>query len=110
MNALLWRAREWPAPQRPSIVGRLDKLTSGILVVAKTAAAHAALQRAMAARDAAKDYLAVVYGRVNVVSSEIRLRLRRDPIDRRRVVVSPTVGAHSLTHVERLARVNASQA
>jgi len=27
MNALLWRAREWPSPQRPSIVGRLDKLT-----------------------------------------------------------------------------------
>ena len=55
-------ARDWPARQRPSIVGRLDKLTSGIVVVAKTAAAHAALQRAMAASDADKDYLAVVYG------------------------------------------------
>src|SRR4029078_160357 len=48
MNALLWRARAWPAAQRPSIVGRLDKQTSGIVVVAKTAALHAALQRAMA--------------------------------------------------------------
>src|SRR5260221_4079324 len=47
MNALLWRARTWPAGGRPSIVGRLDKLTSGIVLVAKTAAVHAALQRAM---------------------------------------------------------------
>lgn len=110
LNALLWRAREWPAPQRPSIVGRLDKLTSGIVVVAKTAAAHAALQRAMAATDADKDYLAVVYGRMNVACSEIGLRLRRDPGDRRRVVASPTAGAPSLTRFERLARVVAPRA
>src|SRR5260221_1899000 len=44
MNGLLWHARRWPEPQRPSIVGRLDKLTSGIVVVAKTATAHALLQ------------------------------------------------------------------
>jgi 23S rRNA pseudouridine1911/1915/1917 synthase len=110
MNALLWRAREWPTPQRPSIVGRLDKLTSGIVLVAKTAAAHAALQRAMTARDADKDYLAVVYGRVNVASGEIRLRLRRDPGDRRRVVASQTDGAKSLTRFERLARAAAPAA
>ena len=42
MNALLWHARAWPAGSRPSLVGRLDKLTSGIVVVAKTAAVHAA--------------------------------------------------------------------
>lgn len=107
MNALLWRAREWPAPQRPSIVGRLDRLTSGVVVVAKSAGAHAALQRAMAATDAEKDYLAVVYGRVNVARSEISLRLRRDPGDRRRVVASPTAGAPSLTRFVRLARVAA---
>jgi 23S rRNA pseudouridine1911/1915/1917 synthase len=110
MNALMWRAREWPAPQRPSIVGRLDKLTSGIVIVAKTAAAHAALQRAMAARDARKDYLAVVYGRVNVPKSEISFRLRRDPGDRRRMIASRTVGAQSLTRFERLGRVAAPQA
>ena len=36
MNALLWHARHWPHPQRPSLVGRLDKLTSGIVLAAKT--------------------------------------------------------------------------
>jgi 23S rRNA pseudouridine1911/1915/1917 synthase len=110
LNALLWHARDWPASERPSIVGRLDKLTSGLLLVAKTASAHAALQRAMAAPDAEKDYLAVVYGRVKPVRTRIDLKLRRDPSDRRRVVTSSTVGAESLTKVERLAGVAARRA
>jgi 23S rRNA pseudouridine1911/1915/1917 synthase len=110
MNALLSRARTWPAPQRPSIVGRLDKLTSGIVVVAKTAAVHALLQRAMMARAVDKDYLALVYGRVNVARGEISFRLRRDPGDRRKVVASPVVGAPSLTRFERLARAASPRA
>jgi 23S rRNA pseudouridine1911/1915/1917 synthase len=110
MNALLWRARAWPQGQRPSLVGRLDKLTSGIVIVAKTAAVHAALQREMAARASEKDYLAVVYGRVNVARGEIGLRLGRDRRDPRKVVASATAGASSLTLFERLARVAAPQA
>jgi 23S rRNA pseudouridine1911/1915/1917 synthase len=108
MNALLWHARGWPATQRPSLVGRLDKLTSGIIVVAKTSAVHAALQRTSIGSE--KDYLAVVYGRVNVAHGQIDLRLGRDRGDRRRVVASATVGAPSLTRFERLARVAAPRA
>jgi len=107
LNALLWHARAWPAPQRPSIVGRLDKLTSGIVVVAKTAASHAALQRTMASTDTEKDYLALVYGRVKAARGQIDLRLGRHPIDRRKVVASARVGAPSLTRFERIARVAA---
>lgn len=110
MNALLWHARDWPASERPSIVGRLDKLTSGIVIVAKTAAVHAALQRAMAASDTEKDYLAVVYGRVKAVRGRIDLRLSRDPVDRRKVVTSTSIGAQSLTRFDRLARVAAPHA
>jgi 23S rRNA pseudouridine1911/1915/1917 synthase len=110
MNALLWHARKWPAPQRPSLVSRLDKLTSGIIVVAKTAAAHAALQRAMDPTCSEKDYLAIVYGRVNVARGEIDLRLGKDRGDRRKVVASVDVGAESLTRFERLARVAAPRA
>jgi 23S rRNA pseudouridine1911/1915/1917 synthase len=114
LNALLWHARGWPAPQRPSLVGRLDKLTSGVVIVAKTAAIHAALQRTTASSDAAaaseKDYLAVVYGRVNVARGEIDLRLGRDRHDRRRMVASADVGAPSLTRFERLARAAAPAA
>jgi len=110
MNALLWRARAWPSPQRPSLVSRLDKLTSGVVVVAKDAAAHAALQRAMAMNDGDKDYLAIVYGRVNVPRGEIDLRLEKDRSDRRKVAASATVGAESLTRFERLGRVAAPRA
>src|SRR5439155_9355456 len=63
LNALLWHARGWPEDRRPSLVGRLDKQTSGIVIVAKTRAAHAALQRVMASAASEKDYLALVYGR-----------------------------------------------
>ena len=110
LNALLWRARHWPAPARPSFIGRLDKQTSGVVLVAKTAAVHAAMQRIMAASASEKDYLAVVLGRVNVSRGAIELRLGRQPGDRRRVVASRTEGAASLTRFERLARVAAPRA
>ncbi len=87
MNALLWRAKAWPRPQRPSLVGRLDKLTSGIVIVAKTAAVHGALQRELMSTSGEKDYLAVVYGRVKVRRGEIalvpRARSDRSPEGRR---------------------------
>jgi 23S rRNA pseudouridine1911/1915/1917 synthase len=103
MNALLWHARQWPAGQRPSLVGRLDKLTSGIVLVAKTPEAHAALQR----RRMDKDYLAVVYGKSIPARGSIELRLARDRSDRRRVVASESIGASSVTRFERLACVPA---
>jgi 23S rRNA pseudouridine1911/1915/1917 synthase len=109
MNALLWHARRWPAPGRPSIVGRLDKFTSGLVLVAKSAAIHAALQRAAASNVVEKDYLAVVYGRVNVARGAIDFRLLKDR-DRRKVIASREVGAPSLTRFERLARAPAPRA
>jgi 23S rRNA pseudouridine1911/1915/1917 synthase len=103
MNALLWRARDWPGGQRPTLVGRLDKFTSGLVVVARTRAVHAALQRALTSGASEKHYLAVVYGRVNTRTGTINLPLGRDARDRRRMVVSAT-GAPSETRFERLAR------
>jgi 23S rRNA pseudouridine1911/1915/1917 synthase len=102
MNALLWRARAWPAGQRPSIVGRLDKQTSGIVIVAKTSAMHSALQRALAANTAQKEYLAVTCGRA-AARGTIELRLARDAQDRRRVIASAHDGSASVTRFERLA-------
>ena len=107
MNALLWYGRGWPSTCRPSLVGRLDKLTSGIVLVAKTATVHASLQRAMAAPDSEKEYLAVIYGRVNIAAGRIDLRLSRDRVDRRKVVASDHTGAESLTRFERIGRVSA---
>ena len=102
MNGLLWRARDWPAGQRPSIVGRLDKQTSGLVVVAKRPDVHAALQRTLASAASTKDYLALVRGAVPAAPFDIALAIDRDPDDRRRVVARPD-GLASLTKVERLA-------
>jgi 23S rRNA pseudouridine1911/1915/1917 synthase len=107
MNALLWHARHWRHPQRPSLVGRLDKLTSGIVLAAKTSRMHTSLQRALATTVGEKDYLALVYGRVTIARGTIDLRLARDRADRRRVVASTTDGSPSVTRFERLARVRA---
>jgi 23S rRNA pseudouridine1911/1915/1917 synthase len=106
MNALLSRARAWPAHERPSIVGRLDKQTTGVVVVAKGAAAHAALQRALSSNDSEKDYLAVVYGRVKLRRGAIELPLAINERERRRIIVSDG-GAPSVTRFERLSRVSA---
>jgi 23S rRNA pseudouridine1911/1915/1917 synthase len=103
MNALLWHARGWPAGHRPSLVGRLDKLTSGIVLVARSAEMHAALQLAMTSQACEKDYLAVVYGQVEPANGDIGLRLARDRSDRRKVVASQSTGALSLTRYQRLA-------
>ncbi len=54
---------QWPAGSKPALLGRLDKLTSGIVLVTKRGEIHAALQRAMDARRIDKDYLAIVRGK-----------------------------------------------
>ena len=110
LNALHAYARDWPAPQRPSLVSRLDKDTSGLLLVAKTAPIHAAMQKTMKSEGSEKTYLAVVYGLVDVERGEIDLKLSFDGTDRRRVLASADEGAISVTRFERLACVDAPDA
>ena len=91
---------------RPSIVGRLDKQTSGVVVVAKRPDMHAPLQRAMSSRDTKKMYLAIVYG-IPETSGDIDLPIGHDPADRRLMVVSGLHSASSLTEFKRAASVSA---
>jgi len=105
INALLWRARDWPAGQRPSLVGRLDKWTSGLVLIAKTARMHAQLQRTLASPDSVKEYVALVYGPMSPARGQISLRLSRDRVDRRRVAASTSAGAFSLTTYERMTAI-----
>jgi 23S rRNA pseudouridine1911/1915/1917 synthase len=72
---------------RPGIVHRLDKDTSGLMVVAKRRAAHEALSRQMAARTMRKEYLALVRGRPSPPSAIIDAPIARDPHDRQRMAV-----------------------
>jgi 23S rRNA pseudouridine1911/1915/1917 synthase len=104
LNVLLWHARAWPDGSRPSLVGRLDKLTSGIVVVAKTTDAHARMQRTLASARSEKAYLAIVHGPVDEPRGTIEFPLQRDPTDRRRVVVAQQGGLASVTRFERLAQ------
>ena len=85
------------------MLGRLDKFTSGLVVVTKRAAIHASLQRAMDDRRIDKDYLAIVWGKPSPIRGTIDLALDRDPWDRRRVTVTDRGGQPSVTRYERLA-------
>jgi 23S rRNA pseudouridine1911/1915/1917 synthase len=103
VNALHWAAREWREGQRPGLVNRLDRDTSGIVLVAKTPAVHGALARALRSPTAEKEYLAVVYGATPFAKGRIELKILRDPWDRRRRITSKTEGRDSLTLYERMA-------
>ena len=72
---------------RPGIVHRLDKDTSGLLVVAKTEAALRALQAAIKAREVRREYLALVHGRIAPDEGVIDAPIARHPRHRRRMAV-----------------------
>jgi len=95
LNSVLWRVRD-RADAQPGILTRLDKDTSGLVVMALTPDVHAMMQRDLVAGRVRKEYLAVVDGEPEPTSGCIALPLGRDTADRRRVVVTPT-GAPSET-------------
>jgi len=76
-------------PRRPGIVHRLDKDTSGLLVVAKTAAAYDDLVAQLAARTVTRRYLAVVHGRVRANESVVDAPIGRHPSDRVKMAIRP---------------------
>jgi 23S rRNA pseudouridine1911/1915/1917 synthase len=76
-------------PRRPGIVHRLDKDTSGLLVVAKTSPAYDALVAQLAAREVTRRYLAVVHGLVRADEGVVRAPIGRHPIDRVKMAVRP---------------------
>jgi 23S rRNA pseudouridine1911/1915/1917 synthase len=98
LNAVLWRLRDTPSA-RPGVLTRLDKDTSGLVLVALSPAVHAAVQAMVGSVRPRKEYLAVVEGRPEPPSGRIRLPLSRDPGDRRRVIVD-AAGAWSETRYE----------
>ena len=85
--------------QRPGIVHRLDKDTSGVIVVAKHDQAHRDLQAQFAARTVRKTYIALVYDRVKVPQGRIETPIGRDPRQRQRMAVTPA-GRPAVTEYE----------
>jgi 23S rRNA pseudouridine1911/1915/1917 synthase len=86
--------------QRPGIVHRLDKDTSGAIAVAKTDQAHQHLQAQLKAKTARRDYLAVVYGAPATESGLIDLPIGRHLIDRKKMAIVPEEkgGRRAITH------------
>ena len=82
---------------RPGIVHRLDKDTSGLLLVAKDDATHQALARDLAAHRVERRYLGLVQGRLPAVTGTVDAPVGRHPRDRKRMAVVPG-GRHAVTH------------
>ena len=93
--------------QRPGIVHRLDKDTTGVLVVAKTDLAHQHLQAQLKAKTARREYLAIVCGAPVVESGTIDLPIGRHPIERKKMAVVSTEkgGRTAVTHWQILERL-----
>ncbi|OOG23642.1 23S rRNA pseudouridine(1911/1915/1917) synthase [Thioalkalivibrio denitrificans] len=96
VNALLHHAPELAALPRAGIVHRLDKETSGLLVVARTLEAHTDLVRQLQARSVGRQYLALVHG-VVVAGGTVDAPVGRHPVDRKRMAVV-SGGKPAVTH------------
>ena len=86
VNALLYHDPVFQALERSGIVHRLDKDTSGVMVVAKSAQAIAELQRQFKARETEKEYLALVWGHPPA-SGRIETLMGRHPVHRKKMAV-----------------------
>lgn len=103
VNALLHHAPALSHLPRAGLVHRLDKDTSGLLVVAKTTASHAALVAALARREIHREYRALVRGDI-VAGSRIEAPIGRHPTVRTRMAVNPR-GKPAVTHTRVLERL-----
>ena len=109
VNALLYRFKALSATGgdlRPAYVHRLDKDTSGLIVVAKNDRAHAALAELFSSRQIKKTYIALVEGAVEREKGTINAGVSRDPVRRTRMTARPTENARSaVSHYEVVRRL-----
>jgi len=87
---------------RPGIVHRLDKDTSGLMVVAKNDRVHASLSRQFKAGEVKKQYIALVHGLVKNDEQEIDLPISRHPKRRKEMAVIPSGGRRALTRWKKI--------
>jgi 23S rRNA pseudouridine1911/1915/1917 synthase len=105
MNGLLHHAPELEEVPRAGIIHRIDKDTSGLLLVAKTLQAHTVLVRRLADRDVSRQYLAICRG-VLTGGGTINEPLGRHPVDRKRISVQQN-GKSAITHYTVIERFRA---
>jgi 23S rRNA pseudouridine1911/1915/1917 synthase len=105
LNALLYHAPDLAALPRAGIVHRLDKETSGLMMVARNLAAHTRLVAALQARDIGREYLAVVNS-VLTAGGTVDAPIGRHPVDRKRMAVV-SGGKPAVTHYRVVERFRA---
>jgi 23S rRNA pseudouridine1911/1915/1917 synthase len=105
LNALLYHAPDLAALPRAGIVHRLDKETSGLMMVARNLAAHTRLVAALQARDIRREYLAVV-NTVLTAGGTVDAPIGRHPVDRKRMAVV-SGGKPAVTHYRVVERFRA---
>ncbi|MBD2777177.1 RluA family pseudouridine synthase [Iningainema tapete] len=103
VNAILAHCPNLPGiggVQRPGIVHRLDKDTTGAIAIAKTELAHQHLQAQLKAKTARREYLGIVYGAPKTESGTINLPIGRHPVDRKKMAIVPVEkgGRDAVTH------------
>ncbi len=111
VNALLGRypcLQEWAqgTGERPGIVHRLDKNTSGCLMVAKTPLAMSRLSAALAARKVHKTYLALVRGEVRKDTDKLVTLIGRHPVHRQKMAVVSRNGKEAVTIYRKVAVIS----
>jgi len=86
--------------QRPGIVHRLDKDTSGAIAIAKTDLAYQSLQSQIQAKTAQREYLGIVYGNPKTDKGKIDFPIGRHPVDRKKMAILPMErgGRNAVTH------------
>lgn len=107
VNALLYHCSNLSGINsaiRPGIVHRLDKDTSGMMIVAKNDAAHISLSQQIQSKTAVRTYLAVVRGNIKTDSGTIETQIARDKTDRKKMAVVKEGGRDAITDYEVLER------
>ncbi|HWM12704.1 MAG TPA: RluA family pseudouridine synthase [Solirubrobacteraceae bacterium] len=89
-----------PDPERPGVVHRLDRDTSGLLVLARSEPVHAALQEAIRRREVEREYLALVAGRLDSRSGTIEAAIGRDRANRTVMSTRTDKPRRAVTHFE----------
>lgn len=97
----LGRRPEGGPIERPGVVHRLDKDTSGLLIIAKTEAAYLRLQTAIQKREVRRTYLALVCGHLKEETGRIELPIGRSSKDRKRMIVTDTRSREAITEYVR---------
>lgn len=110
VNALMFHCKESLSGingvLRPGIVHRIDKNTSGLLIVAKNDNAHRKLAEQIKEHSFTREYLTVVYGNIKDDKGTVDAPIGRHPVDRKKMCVIDRNSKHAVTHFEVIERFN----